>query len=432
MKKTYRMIRGILSYSIIVTAILTWLVYTTVYTKIKQQPLFSTLPTVSSNIFLMIALSVFIINIISWCYRNKIWYGLSFSLNHYNMILNIRKQIKQARFETINNFESKYVHIPKIIIQFDDNGKRETGFIKIRNSIKFDKQLEQVRLDGALKRCIIERRFLSQDRNWYIFEFYRIDLFTQENFHSKSDYVEWSSKETDAYHLRLDNRSTIPLHHIGLSGQTGSGKTFFLEMLCIQILNKKIEHTLYIIDPKKADLFHIFKETRATVVDRNKSLETISLFHSKMIERQTALQSFFLNNHNKTYKDANLPAIILLVDEFGSLRESWKLLSKKERDETESKLADIAFIGRQLGCFLWISTQQLNAQTLPTSIREQLVIKIVLGASDEQTYRTLFSSSVEIPLLDLKAGQGLISCPSIATVDHPKMVNIPYCNFLDT
>lgn len=123
--------------------------------------------------------------------------------------------------------------------------------------------------------------------------------------------------------------------------------------------------------------------------------------------------------------------MILLIDEFGALRESWKTLPKKERDEIDSILSDIAFMGRQIGCILWVATQQMNAQTITTAIREQLVLKIVLGNSDEQTYRTLFASSVDIPPVQFSAGLGLYSYPAIASINKPRMLAVPHCSYLE-
>lgn len=48
-----------------------------------------------------------------------------------------------------------------------------------------------------------------------------------------------------------------------------------------------------------------------------------------MIDRQEELQLFLQTNPNKTFQHANFPALILLIDEFGSLRDLWNLLSKK-------------------------------------------------------------------------------------------------------
>src|SRR5699024_10612384 len=145
---------------------------------------------------------------------------------------------------------------------------------------------------------------------------------------------------------------------------------------------------------KRTDVYQMSKRINGNerTADKKEAINLIKNFHKRLEERQDELDSFFEKNHNKTYKDAGLPALILLIDEFGALKESWRTLPKKERDTVEDALTDIAFMGRQIGCILWVVTQQMNAQTISTDIRDQLVLKVVLGSSDEQTYRALFAS----------------------------------------
>lgn len=73
----------------------------------------------------------------------------------------------------------------------------------------------------------------------------------------------------------------------------------------------------------------------------------------------------------------------------------------------------------------------MNAQTMPTAIREQLVLKVALGDSDEQTYRTLFSSGVDIPPVEFTAGQGIYSYPGLASADNPRLLMVPFSSFLN-
>lgn len=349
------------------------------------------------------------------------------------MIKRIRRHIKDARFEDEREFDNRLVRLPNIKIKFDDNQARKSGKVFIRNSIKFDKKLEDMRIDSALEGYVSERQYLSKDRNWYIYEFYSLDSQKQLEIKSASDLIEWSNKKADDYALRLDDRATVPFHHMGLVGQTGSGKSFFIQMLVEQALSKKIHHELFIIDPKRTDVFQMAKRTVGDerTADKTNAIEMIKRFHERMKERQDELQDYFISHRNKTYKDADLPALILLIDEFGALRESWKTLAKQERDEVDSILSDVAFMGRQLGCILWVATQQMNAQTMPTAIREQLVLKIALGDSDEQTYRTLFASGVDIPPVQFSAGEGVYSYPGLASADKPRLLTVPYCSFLN-
>ncbi|WP_079708021.1 helicase HerA domain-containing protein [Paraliobacillus ryukyuensis] len=433
MKKTYRMQRGFISFLLIGFFLSLWFFFYKLYPLILEKITIIQFSPIEPSIFLIPAGLMVVGLFVCWSIRNKLWFGLFFSVHYYATTKRIRRHIKDARFEDEREFDNRLVILPKIKIVFDDNRTRKSGKVFIKNTIKFDKKLEDMRIDSALKGYVSERKYLSKDRDWYIYEFYSVDSQKQLEIKSKNDLIEWSRKTANDYALRIDERATVPFHHMGLVGQTGSGKSFFIQMVCEQIFSKKVTHELFIIDPKRTDVYQMAKRTVGDkrTADKTNAVELIKRFHERMVKRQDELQDYFISNRNKTYKDPGLPALILLIDEFGALRESWKTLAKKERDEVDSILSDVAFMGRQLGCILWIATQQMNAQTMPTAIREQLVLKIALGDSDEQTYRTLFASGVDIPPVQFTAGQGVYSYPGSASADKPRLLTVPYCSFLN-
>lgn len=433
MKKTYRMQRGIISFTFLAVFTIIWIFFLKVYPIITEKITLFELPQIDSKPFLLPGLVIIISLFIGWSIRNKLWHGIPFAFNYYNMVRRLRRHIKDARFEDEREYDNRLVRLPKIKIDFDCNRSRTTGKVLIKNSIKFDKKLENMRIDSALNGYISERNYLSDDRHWYVFEFYTVDSQKQAEFKTEEDYLRWTKITSNEYSLRLDERTTVPFHHLGLAGQTGSGKSFFIQMLVDQVTSKEIQHELFIVDPKRTDVYQMSMRLigHDRTADKTSAIELIKNFHQRMLKRQDELQEYFKTNSNKTYQDAGLPALILLIDEFGALRESWKTLPKKERDEIDSIIADVAFMGRQIGCLLWTATQQMNAQTMPTAIREQLVLKVILGDSDEQTYRTLFASSVDIPPVQFSAGLGLYSYPKLASVDKPKMLAVPYCSYLE-
>lgn len=63
--------------------------------------------------------------------------------------------------------------------------------------------------------------------------------------------------------------------------------------------------------------------------DKKDAINLIKTFHKRLEKQQAELDHFFEKNHNKTYKDAGLPALILLIDKFGALKESWENSPKK-------------------------------------------------------------------------------------------------------
>lgn len=434
MKQTSRTKRGILASILIFLLIILWFFFTAKYPTLQEEIRFIKLPFIPGNFFLYAAMLIIALLALGWSIRNKIWYGLRYAVSHYLMIKQLRKQILAAGYDENKTNENMGITLPVIQIHFDDKKNRLTGKIKIKNSVKLDKLLEKIRLDGALPNHLIDRQYLSNDRNWYIFEFYDTKVLEQPELKTEETYLDWSNEITNDYSLRLDERTIIPIHMMGIAGVTGSGKSMAIQSFCVQIISKVVNHELFIIDPKMSDLFYFAKSRLPSyqVASKDGAILLIKEFERRMLQRQKELDSFFLKNKNQDYTKANLPALILLIDEFGALHESWKTLPKKDRDEIDAILANVVFMGRQLGCFLWISTQQMNAQTVSTAIRDQLVTKLVLGNSDEQTYRTLFASGVQIPQVDFKPGQGVLSSPDVATVEHPRLLNFPYCSFLKT
>ncbi|MCY7621372.1 MULTISPECIES: FtsK/SpoIIIE domain-containing protein [Bacillus] len=432
MKKTYRMQRGIISFSLIGFSLLLWLLFHKYYPLITEMVTFAKLPNIDSRIFLILASSIITSLFIFWSYRNKLWRGLPFALSYYSIVKRLRRQIKDARFEGEHEFNNQLVKLPKIKIEFENSHSRMTGKVFIQNSIRFDRKLEDIRIDSALKGYVSERQYLSQDRKWYVYEFYAVKAQKQVEIKSENELIEWTSKTADDYELRLDERATLPLHHLALVGQTGSGKSFFIQMLIKQVLAKKVNHEFYVVDPKRTDVYFMSKRLIGAkrTADKGNAIQIIEAFYERYKERKNELETFFESTSNKTYKDAGFPSLILLIDEFGSLKESWKTLPKKEREEVESMLSEVTFEGRQLGCLVWLATQQMNAQTVPSAIREQLVMKIALGSSGEQTYRTLFDSGVDIPPVQFGPGQGVYSYPGIVDDDKPRLLMVPFCSFM--
>src|SRR5690625_225370 len=157
MKKTYRMQRGIISYALLGLFTVIWIFFFKIYPILTEKfTLFDLLP-INHKLLLAPIFIIVMCLIIGWSYRNKIWYGLPFALKYYNMIRKIRRQIKDARFESENEFNNQTVKLPKIKIAFDCNKPRTSGEILIKNSIKFDEKLEKMRIDSALNEYVCER-----------------------------------------------------------------------------------------------------------------------------------------------------------------------------------------------------------------------------------------------------------------------------------
>src|SRR5699024_11531052 len=104
------------------------------------------------------------------------------------------------------------------------------------------------------------------------------------------------------YELRLDERTTLPLHHIALVGQTGSGKSFFIQMLVKQVLAKKANHKFFVVDPIKTDVYYMSKRLIVTkrTADNGKANELNKTFSKQRKKRQNDLSRYFESTSNNT------------------------------------------------------------------------------------------------------------------------------------
>lgn len=432
MKLTSRDIGKLTSLLISVICILGYAFFKKVYPNIKSivENTFkvSILPNINGNVFLIIIIIIILINITIWLIIHKINRGVRYSLRHYLVERGIRKQLIYLDFDIKDT--SRIVKLPKILIEFKDK-KLLNCEIRIQNLVKFDKNIENLRLESSLKNYrLVTSQVLSDDGNWYVFKCRQEKAFNQLIFNNKEDYLKWS--KADNYKYKISENEYISITHAAISGQTGSGKTYYLQSVLLQLISKEIPADIKIIDPKHADLYYFGLRCldNKNLSDKANAVNLISDFYKEMQQRQEELSSFFKANPNTDYRDAKKQAKILIIDEFGSLRESFNNLAKKDRDNIDGMLSNIAFLGRQLGCFLRIATQQFNHKIIPTQLTEQMVTKIVLGNSDEMTYRNLFSQSVRILKKELKPGYGYFSYPGKANSEDPLLFVSPYCKFL--
>lgn len=395
------------------------------------------LEKLNEDFILVLPLSLIVITMVVWAIRNKLYYGLGYAIAHAGIERRLRRQLADAYIVTSREFDGEIKHLPKIKIIFDNHKTRDSGKVLIEKTMQFQTKLENANIDSALssrrRSYIVESQYPDEDKRFYSYDFISTRVvFKQQKFINLADYIKWTKETADDYQIRIDNRTTIEITHMGISGITGSGKSYFLQALVEQILSKNVKHQLYIVDPKRSDLFQQARRNlpESQYCEYQDILPMLMEIRSLMENRKKQLDDFLRDNPNRTYKDAELPAIILLIDEMGSLREEWKLLPKGEREEIDRIIGDVTFQGRQLGVFLWIASQQVSANTLPTSVRDQLIYKCVLGPSEDTTYRVMFSQSVNIQNIKLGPGQGYFSYPMISTTQNPKLVSIPFCAFL--
>lgn len=91
-------------------------------------------------------------------------------------------------------------------------------------------------------------------------------------------------------------------------------------------------------------------------------------------------------------------------------------------------LRDIVLQGRQLGFFLWIVMQKASSEDIPTSIRSNLLLKVVLGRADRTSYQVaLEDSAKDVKVSDFKQGEGVYYYQGLTR--SPKRISFPTLDF---
>ena len=81
--------------------------------------------------------------------------------------------------------------------------------------------------------------------------------------------------------------------------------------------------------------------------------------------------------NSKVSTDERLPWWLVTIDEYGDLSSS-----KKEKEEIENLLINVASQSRATGIHLIIATQKPSAQVISTTIRSNLGAKLALNVSN--------------------------------------------------
>lgn len=214
-----------------------------------------------------------------------------------------------------------------------------------------------------------------------------------------------NSKETDE--IKISRNISYELHkvpHALIVGGTGSGKSFFILGKIVNYLKLTPQADLRIIDPKKADLSLL---RFVTGFEGKVATEThqICKILREVVELMEQRYSNYFNDisaFGKTYRDFNLPVVIVIFDEFSAFMHS---VDKKIAKEAIDKIYQIIMKGRQAGVMMEILMQRPSADDLPTNIRAQMGFKAGLGAMDNIGYNMMFgSNNVEYKTVTEKGG----------------------------
>jgi len=377
-------------------------------------------------LFIGFLLVIFSIQIAVWLIRNKAYKGLKHAAHHYLIVLKLRKSFLDANyFNKRFYFNTEIAELPKIKLQFTANFSKATLFIE---NININKDISDVNISFALNNFIVERAYLSNNENYYVFEIYNSNTDQQLKFGSL-DELQKQSVQVDDYTLFIDKSISISLYGTLLVGMTGSGKTYALYSLILQMLAKNVQYNIYFADPKNSSLAVLGERISAknSATNIEDIITLLQSFNEMMEVRKVEIKDKLNTKLEATYADFQYEPYIFIFDEFASFQTVLQTMEKKKRDEVMKLLSHVVLQGRQLGFFLWIVMQKSDATLLPTNLRENLPVKFVLGNAEKQTYTTAFGTGVDIPEKNFALGQGVFTCPIVANT--PKICHFSYLDF---
>ena len=174
-----------------------------------------------------------VIYMVYWFFYHKAYKGVKYAFIHARMMRNLRCMLLEASTKhTVQEYagEEKVARLPKIRILISDD--MESGKVIIGNSIRFHKLFEDMNISSALGQYVVMEQYLSDDMNFYIYEFERSEI-KQLVFKDYNELKSYCSQCEDNT-LFLDKKNKVPLHHTLIVGSTGSGKTYATYSLLLQ------------------------------------------------------------------------------------------------------------------------------------------------------------------------------------------------------
>ena len=222
------------------------------------------------------------------------------------------------------------------------------------------------------------------------------------------------------------SRNILKQPHLLLAGVTGSGKTTFLNYLIIEM--KKMQADIYICDPKRSDLASLknILGTEYVASDVNNIAKLSRIVKEKMEQRFLDYKENADNFvYGYSFVDYQLNPIFILFDELGAFRAS---ADKKVFAETMANLTEVILKGREMGVFCVLSTQQPNANNIPTELRDNLSVRIALGNMSSEAYRMVFGENIKDLSSVSAVGGGYIYLDGLGW-SKPKPFEAPYLDY---
>lgn len=317
------------------------------------------------------------------------------------------------------------VIVPQISFTPAKKDNYDEWYVSVANSIAVQDKLLATDISAGLQGYVQDGEpWLSRKHDKVIYRVYDVRGDYRYTFKSFDDVTALLKNNKD---FVIDRRFSFDLCHMLIAGKVGSGKSYMAEYILMCYLYKYGKNNLYICDPKRADLYNL----DVPAGHKCWSADAPAMFdkvYEMLLKRQAKFEKKAKNKMNVTYKDVGLKPILLVVDEYASMKQYYNMdsNSKKIYQKMLSILSQIVLMGRQLGVFAIILTQKPSAETISTDIRSNLVFRCLLGNSDNTEQITAFEGTVKNQVV-CKAGQGYY----LYAIDGatPRLIDVPQLDF---
>ncbi|HAM1369716.1 TPA: DUF87 domain-containing protein [Listeria monocytogenes] len=192
------------------------------------------------------------------------------------------------------------------------------------------------------------------------------------------------------------------LPHMLIAGGTGGGKTYFILTIIEALLQTNA--TLYVLDPKNADLADLETVMPNVYYKKEDMVDCLNQFYDEMMLRNETMKLMDGYKTGKNYAYINLPAHFLVFDEYTSFME----MIGRDSIEVMSKLKQIVMLGRQSGFFLILACQRPDAKYLGDGIRDNFNFRVALGRMSELGYNMMFGENDKDFFLKPIKGRGYV------------------------
>ncbi|KAA9014885.1 FtsK/SpoIIIE domain-containing protein [Niallia endozanthoxylica] len=188
--------------------------------------------------------------------------------------------------------------------------------------------------------------------------------------------------------------------HLLVAGTTGSGKSIWLLQFILTLLIwvPPEQLMMYLIDPKRVEFpgFSKFKNVKVyTEIEEAKQLLV------KLIDLMEKRYELFgkegvrnIAQYNRKVKDAPIPYVIAVIDEFSDF-----LMQDKENGTVEDCIIRLAQKARACGIHLIITTQRPSVDVVTGLIKANLPSRVVFKCSGRNDYSTVLDQKPSFNLL---------------------------------